>query len=236
MTAQPQLASKRKIYIVDDHAIVRLGMTQLINQQQDLEVCGEADNAQEALTHVSRLRPDLVIVDITLKGSDGIELIKNLAAQFEDILILVVSMHDESIYAELTLRAGAMGYIMKEEAFTNMLTAIRRVLTGTIYVSDRIAARMLKQQVRGRTETTPISPIERLSDRELQVFRLIGQWRGTRQIADELHLSIKTVEYYREKIKEKLGIKNATELIQYAVQWTQTAGTTPPSVPAVRGN
>jgi len=211
---------KTRILLVDDHAIVRFGMAQIINRQADLIVCGEEENASRALDAISALKPDLVIADISLKDSSGLELMRNIKAQYPRLPILVVSAHDESIYAEIAFRAGALGYLMKEEALEKILTAIRRVLSGAVYVSDALAARMLQQQIRGQTNINE-SPVKSLSDREMEVFRLIGQWKKTREIAEELHLSVKTIEYYREQIKRKLNLKDASELTQYATAWVQ---------------
>jgi DNA-binding NarL/FixJ family response regulator len=216
----PVKDTRSRILLVDDHAVVRYGIAQLINRQSDLVVCGEEEDASRAMSSISALKPDLVIADISLKDSSGLELMRNIKAQYSRIPILVVSVHDESIYAEIAFRAGALGYLMKEEALEKILTAIRRVLSGAIYVSDNLAAKMLQQQVRGQTDIHE-SPVKGLSDRELEVFHLIGAWKKTREIADELHLSIKTIEYYREQIKRKLNLKNAAELTQYATSWVQ---------------
>jgi DNA-binding NarL/FixJ family response regulator len=212
--------TKTRILIVDDHAIVRFGIAQVINHQADMMVCGEEENAGRAMDAIAKLKPDLVIADISLKDSSGLELMRNIKAQYSKLPILVVSGHDESIYAEIAFRAGALGYLMKEEAIEKILTAIHRVLSGAVYVSDALAARMLQQQIRGQTDIHE-SPVKGLSDREMEVFRLIGQWKKTRDIADELHLSVKTIEYYREQIKRKLNLKDASELTQYATSWTQ---------------
>jgi len=212
--------TRARILLVDDHAVVRFGIAQLINRQTDMVVCGEEEDASRAMSAISSLKPALVIADISLKDSSGLELMRNIKAQYPGLPVLVVSVHDESIYAEIAFRAGALGYLMKEEALEKILTAIRRVLTGAIYVSDRLAAKMLQQQVRGQADINE-SPVKGLSDRELEVFQLIGQWKKTREIADELHLSIKTIEYYREQIKRKLNLKNAAELTQYATSWVQ---------------
>src|SRR5262245_10755691 len=217
---KPLTKRKARILLVDDHAMVRFGIAQLINQQPDLLVCGEADRVTRALECVAALKPDLAIVDITLKGGSGLELIKTLAVQFSQLAVLVVSMHDESLNAELALHAGAQGYIMKEEAIEKVLVAIRKVLDGGIYLSDNVTLKLLQKQRAGRRDTKT-SPVELLSDRELEVFQLIGQWRLSHQIAQELHLSIKTVEYYHHRIKEKLDLRNATELRQYATEWRQ---------------
>src|SRR3974390_1489564 len=168
-----------------------------------MAVCGEEEDASRALNAIARLKPDLVTADISLKDSSGLELMRNIKAQYPGLPILVVSAHDESVYAEVAFRAGALGYLMKEEALEKIIVAIRRVLKGTIYVSDTLAAKMLQQQIRGQTNINE-SPVKSLSDRELEVFQLIGQWKTTREIAEELHLSAKTIEYYRDKIKRTL--------------------------------
>jgi DNA-binding NarL/FixJ family response regulator len=216
----PVKDARARILLVDDHAVVRYGIAQLINRQSDLVVCGEEEDASRAMSAIAKLKPDLVIADISLKDSSGLELMRNIKAQYPGLPVLVVSVHDESIYAEIAFRAGALGYLMKEEALEKILTAIRRVLDGAIYVSDSLAARMLQQQVRGQPVISE-SPVKGLSDREMEVFQLIGQWKKTREIAEELHLSIKTIEYYREQIKRKLNLKNAAELTQYATSWVQ---------------
>ena len=212
--------TRKRILLVDDHAVVRFGIAQLINRQPDLIVCGEQEDASKALTAIEQLKPDLVIADISLKDSSGLELMRNIKALHPGLPMLVVSAHDESMYAEIAFRAGALGYLMKQEALERITTAIRRVLSGNIYVSDTLAARMLQQQVRGQTDVNE-SPVKGLSDRELEVFQLIGRWKKTKEIASELHLSVKTIEYYREQIKRKLNLKDAAELTQYATAWVQ---------------
>jgi DNA-binding NarL/FixJ family response regulator len=167
---------------------------------------------------IPSLQPDVLVVDISLNGPDGLELVKNIRTHEQNLPILVLSMHDESIYAERALRAGANGYIMKQEATEKVLVAIRRILRGEMYLSDRVTSKMLQQYVRG-SSTARQSPVADLSDRELEVFRLVGEGHGTRQIADELHLSIKTVETYQAHIKEKLSLRNARELVQHAIEW-----------------
>ena len=209
---------KTRVLLVDDHAILRQGLVRLINHEADLEVCGEAEEGPKAFELVSKLNPDVVVVDISLKGSNGIELVKNLKARWPNLPTLVLSMHDESLYAERALRAGSLGYIMKEEAIEQVLVAIRSVLKGEIFLSEKMKAKMLQFLAGGKTKTAS-SPIELLTDRELEVFRLIGEGRSTRQIAEELRLSVRTVEAYREYIKTKLNLKNATELVQHAFHW-----------------
>jgi DNA-binding NarL/FixJ family response regulator len=216
----PVKDNRTRILLVDDHAVVRFGIAQLINRQSDLVVCGEEEDAANALSAIAKLNPELVIADISLKDSSGLELMRNIKAQYSKLPVLVVSTHDESIYAEIAFRAGALGYLMKQEALEKILTAIRRVLSGNIYVSDALAAKMLQQQIRGKTDIQE-SPVKGLSDRELEVFQLIGQWKKTSEIAQELHLSIKTIEYYREQIKRKLNLKNSAELTQHATSWVQ---------------
>ncbi|MEN6616440.1 MAG: response regulator transcription factor [Syntrophorhabdus sp.] len=213
--------TKRKILIVDDHPILRKGLALVINQELDLAVCAEAENAQQAIESIEKDIPDMAIVDISLPGIDGIELIKELRMRHKDIPVLVVSMHDETLYAERSLRAGARGYIMKQEALDKLLIAIRKVLDGEIFVSERITTKMLEKFVSVEGVNQATSPIDLLSNRELTVFRLIGQGNKTRQIAERLHLSIKTVESYRAHIKEKLKLNDGTDLLKYAIQWVQ---------------
>jgi len=211
--------SCNRILIVDDHPMMREGLRTLISRERDFLVCGEADTAGQALDAVANLKPDLVLADISLPGRNGIELIKDICALQDAMLILVISMHDEALYAERALRAGARGYIMKEESGPTMMKAIRQVLDGRIYLSDKMSARILEYAVGKRTEA---SPIERLSDREWEVFRLIGRGRSTVQIAEELHLSTKTVEAHRARVKEKLDLKTMPELISFASRWIET--------------
>jgi DNA-binding NarL/FixJ family response regulator len=213
--------SKYRVLLVDDHPILRKGLAELINQEPDLMVCGEAEEAPKAFEAVGVLNPDVALVDISLKGGNGLELIKNIKARYPDLPLLVLSMHDETLYAERALRAGSLGYIMKEEAIEKVLTAIRHVISGEIFLSDRMKGRLLNQLVGGRIKQGS-SSIDSLSDRELEVFRLIGEGRGTRQIAEELRLSVRTVEAYREYIKDKLNLKNGTELVQHAFQYVHS--------------
>jgi DNA-binding NarL/FixJ family response regulator len=223
-TKRKQIESKderTRIIIVDDHPIIRKGLSDLINQEDDLVVCGQAEDAHEAMEVIKTLKPDIAVVDISLKETSGIELIKDVRTQCPNLPVLALSMHDESLYAERALRAGAKGYVMKAEATEKVITAIRKVLTGELYVSDRMAAKMVRKLV-GSGPAIGTSPIDRLSDRELEVFLLIGQGRGTRQIADKLHLSIKTIETYRAHMKEKLNLENAAELLQYAIRWVNS--------------
>jgi DNA-binding NarL/FixJ family response regulator len=203
---------------VDDHPIVRQGLALFIEREPDLMVCGEAEDATSALQAIRESTPDFVILDISLDGRDGLELLKTLRVRHPSLPVLVLSMHDESVYAERSLRAGANGYIMKQEAADKVITAIRQILGGNVYLSDRLTKRMLQQFVNG--SISPRDPLAKLSDRELEVFRLIGAGHGTRQIADELHVSTKTVESYQAHIKEKLALRNARELVQHAVEWS----------------
>jgi DNA-binding NarL/FixJ family response regulator len=210
-----------RVLIVDDHPLLRKGVGQLIDQEKDLSVVGEAEDAQKAITAIEDTKPDIALIDITLNGASGIELLKNVKSRFPKLKMLVLSMHDESVYAHRALRAGASGYIMKQEGSEKVLTAMRKVLRGEVYLSERLGDRMLHTLVNGRTSLTS-SPVEELSDRELEVFNLIGQGHGTRPIAEKLHLSIKTIESHRAHIKEKLNLQNATELVHHAIQWVQS--------------
>jgi DNA-binding NarL/FixJ family response regulator len=207
-----------KVLLVDDHPIVRQGLKQMIDREPDLKVCGEAEEARSALHAVATLKPDIVVMDISLSGPSGIEILRSVRQTDAKLRVLVLSMHDETVYAERALRAGANGYIMKQEATEKVLVALRRILGGEVYVSDRVANKMLKQFVGGAPASLR-TPVDDLTDRELEVFRLIGEGHGTRQISDELHLSVKTVETYQAHIKEKMGLRNARELVQYAIQW-----------------
>ncbi|MHC4213275.1 MAG: response regulator transcription factor [Planctomycetota bacterium] len=213
--------NKAKVFLVDDHPIVRQGLAELINHEDDLEVCGQAEDAREALKEIKKQQPDMVIVDLSLKETSGVELIKDLKSQYIGLPVLALSMHDESIYAERALRAGARGYIMKQEATDEVISAIRKVLSGQIYASERMTAKMVRRLV-GGTPEVGTSAIERLSDRELEVFLLIGQGYGTRQIAEKLFLSVKTIETYRAHIKDKLNLSGSAELLQYSIQWVNS--------------
>jgi DNA-binding NarL/FixJ family response regulator len=209
---------KARVFVVDDHPIVRGGLAQLINHEADLQVCGEAADAATAFDRIEALKPDVAVVDLSLHGPDGLELVKNLRTRNIPVPVVILSMHDETLYAERALRAGARAYLMKQEAAEQVLVALRRVLAGDIYVSDRMANRLLGQ-IGGARPASGESPLRCLSDRELDVFRRIGRGRGTRHIAEELHLSVKTVESYRTHIKEKLGLTSAIELVRCAVEW-----------------
>jgi DNA-binding NarL/FixJ family response regulator len=210
--------SKKRIFLVDDHPLVREWLTNLINQQPDLSVCGEAETAPEAMQAILASKPDIAIVDISLKKSSGIELIKGLKQSSPATAVLVLSMHEESHYAERALRAGARGYIMKRETTRKVISAIRQVLAGGVYISEEIATSLAAQFVSGKPQAQN-SPVDQLSDRELEVFELLGQGRGTRQIAEVLRVSVKTVQAYCARIKEKLSLSSATELLREAVRW-----------------
>jgi DNA-binding NarL/FixJ family response regulator len=215
----PSLPKKSRVLLVDDHPIVRQGLALLIDRETDLCVCGEAEGAHSAFHSIVTLRPDMVILDISLNGPDGLDVLKEIRTKTTSLPVLILSMHDESIYAERAMRAGANGYIMKQEATEKVLVAIRRILQGDVYLSDRLTNTMLQQYVRGASPAKG-SPLVNLTDRELEVFRLIGEGHGTRQIAEELHLSVKTIESYQAHIKEKLALRNARELVQHAIEWT----------------
>ncbi len=211
----------RNVLIVDDHAMLREGLAKLIGCESDLHVCGEAGEAFTALEMAAAHKPDLVLSDISLPGKSGIEFIKDLRAVLPTQAVLVVSIHDEAIYAERALRAGARGYIMKHEGAQRLIWAIRRVLEGKVYVSDRIASKILDLFSGNRSE---VSPVERLTDREFEVFQLVGRGRTTASIADELHISPKTVEVHRAHIREKLAMTASAELISFAARWVETHG------------
>lgn len=213
---------KKRIVIIDDHPIVRQGFTQLINQEDDLVVVGEAEDAAGAFELVERLKPDLALIDLSLKNSNGIELIKDLVRMHPDFLMLVISLHEESVYAERSLRAGAKGFIMKAEATENVMTAIRMVLQGDIYLSSSMRNRILHSITAGGSLRNKTNMEEYLSDRELQVLQAVGRGASTKEIADDLNLSIKTIETYKSHLKQKLSLKNSTELMQYAVEWYLT--------------
>jgi DNA-binding NarL/FixJ family response regulator len=215
---------KKRILIVDDHPMMRDGLRQLIANEPDLEVCGEADDGPAALAQAESLKPDLALVDITLRSSNGLELIKDLQIRAPQTAVLVLSMHDESLYAERVLRAGGRGYIMKQEGGRKIIDGIRRVLTGGAFVSDNISARIL-DSFSGRTQNK--STIESLTDREFEVFQLIGQGHSTGEMAEKLRVSVKTIEVHRVNIKTKLGISTAPELIRFAVRWLESGESDP---------
>lgn len=209
--------NKKRIFLVDDHPLVREWLANLIHQQPDLKVCGETDSAPAALSAIAATLPDLVIADINLKNSSGVELIKSLKESHPDVPVLVLSMHDESLYAERAFRAGANGYVNKRETAQKVIEAIRRVLDGKLYVSEKAAEILADKTVRGHAANR--SAIELLSDRELEVFEKLGQGIGTKQIADDFRVSVKTIQEYCARIKEKLHLGSATELLREAVRW-----------------
>ena len=211
---------KKKVLIVDDHELMRHGISQLIAHEKDLAVCAECEDAAGALKAIEQDKPDVAIIDITLKGSHGLELIKDVRIRWPDLPILVLSMHDESFYAERVLRAGARGYVTKAEASSRVIEGIRKVLDGQVYVSDHMASRMLCKLVGARPDGVSFA-LDKLTDREFEVFELIGQGLDSRQVAKRLHVSIKTVNAHREHIKKKLNLESATELLIYALQWAQ---------------
>jgi DNA-binding NarL/FixJ family response regulator len=214
---------KRRVLLVDDHPMVRERLAEVIHREPDLEVCGQADDRFRALELIESTQPTLVIVDLTLKRSSGLELIKDIHTLHAGVHVLVVSMHEESVHAERVIRAGAKGYITKLEATNKIMLAIRTVLKGDIYLSEAMMTRIASSAV-GSPHTKPALPVGRLSDRELMVFERLGMGRSTRQIAEELHLDVRTIETYRARIKEKLDLKDANELLQYAIRWMMTAG------------
>jgi DNA-binding NarL/FixJ family response regulator len=222
MPAKSKSAAKR-VLIVDDHPMMRQGLAQLIDNEPDLKVVAEADTGGQGLDIMVGQKLDLALIDISLPDKNGLELIKDIHTVKPELPVLIVSMHDEALYAERVLRAGARGYIMKQEGGKKLLLAIRQVLTGQIYVSEKMSARIL-ETFSGRRSEKSASPVARLSDREFEVFQLIGQGKGTKEIAQHLNLSVKTVEVHRAKIKEKLGLLTATDLVRHAVRWAEAQG------------
>ncbi|HZP59021.1 MAG TPA: response regulator transcription factor [Opitutaceae bacterium] len=221
-SSDKNLRAKFRVLLVDDHPITREGIAMLINQEGNLTVCGEADSAPQALELVNQLSPDLAVIDISLKAMSGIELMKNIKALKPDLPVLVMSMHDEGLYAERALRAGARGYIMKNEASDKIRTAIHRVLDGELYLSDRMKEKMLHRLVSSKKDDEVILPVELLSDREMEVFQLIGNGFSTKQIAAKLNLSVKTIDSYREHLKMKLPLEHGSDLVRYAIQWVKS--------------
>jgi DNA-binding NarL/FixJ family response regulator len=213
--------SKARILIVDDHPMMREGLAQLIANQPDMEVCGESGDARDALEKVRALQPNIVLSDITMPGRNGLELIKDIQAFDSKIFVLVISMHDESFYAERVLRAGGRGYVMKQEGGKKIMEAIRQIATGQIFVSEKMSAKIL-ELFSGRRAEEAKSPVESLTDREFEIFQLIGHGKETKELADELHLSPKTIEVHRANIKSKLKLKSMGELIRYAVRWVES--------------
>ncbi len=218
---------KTRIYIVDDHALFRKGLAVMINAEPDMEVCGEAEECAVATQNILRLKPDLVIADISLKGNSGIELIKNIKAVEPQIQVVVLSMHDESVYALRVLRVGAKAYVMKQDTAHAVVDAIRSIRKGQLYVSERVASQMLNRYAQGE-ELGDDSPVSTLSDRELEVLNLIGAGVPTRDIAARLHVSIKTVETHRAHIKSKLNLENAAQLVQFCMRWVDFSNSAAP--------
>jgi DNA-binding NarL/FixJ family response regulator len=214
----------KRIVIVDDHPLFRKGLKEMIDSDGTFAVCGEAGNTAEAMEIIRKLHPDMTIVDLSLPGANGVELIKNIRAEFAKLPILVLSMHDESLYALRSLRAGADGYVMKHEAMANVIQAIREVFNGRPYLSPAMAAQVITKFAQRRVEGE-VDAVERLSDRELEILELIGKGHEVRQIAKLLHLSPKTVETHRAHIKDKLDLKNSREVARFALQWLQARGT-----------
>ena len=217
----PTLNMKSRIFLVDDHAMFREGMRMLIDREPDLKVCGEAAESGEALNSMEKLKPDLAIADFSLSGTTGMELVKSLKAKHRDLPVLVVSMHEESLYAERALRAGANGYVMKHERAKTMKEAIRKVLGGGIYLSEKMMTSLLDRFMHGRQPEPPSSPMEKLSDRELQVFQMLGEGKMTRHIAQELGLRTVTINTFRHRMMKKFGLKNSFELVLLANKWVR---------------
>lgn len=217
------MATNKKVYIVDDHPLMRKGLVMTIEKEMGFEVSGQNESAEGALSEIVNNVPDVAMVDISLPGMNGIELIKNLLHQLPDLKILVVSRHDEELYAERALRAGAKGYLMKLEAAETLITAIRQILNGGIYLSDKIGTKMLMKLTSGNTSKSD-NPLDVLSDRELEVFELTGKGLSTRDIGGKLHISVKTVESHRANIKDKLHLETANELMRHAVRWVEGTG------------
>ncbi|MHC4424555.1 MAG: response regulator transcription factor [Planctomycetota bacterium] len=211
--------NKSKVLVVDDHPIVREGLADLINKEQDIVVCGWAKDIPQTIKAIKNLKPDVVTVDISLEDASGLELIKEIKTRFPGLPVLALSMHQESFYAERAIRAGAKGYITKQEATKKVIMAIREVLDGRLYLSERMKEKLLYSLIGNNVPDAGSSPIDRLTDRELEVFSLLGQGRGTRQIAEQLCLSAKTIETYRSRIKEKLNLNSGSELLRHAFQW-----------------
>jgi DNA-binding NarL/FixJ family response regulator len=212
---------KKRILLIEDHRMMREGLRQLISQEPDLQVCCEAADAQQALACIAKGKPDLALLDISLPDKNGLELLKDIRALDPDLPVLVVSMHDENLYAARILRAGGRGYIMKHEGGEKLMQAIRQVLAGQVYVSGQMSSKIL-EDLTGYRPNAARSPFEKLTDREFEIFQLIGQGNGTRQIAEKLHLSVKTIEVHRLNIKQKLDLKTATQLIRAAVRWVES--------------
>jgi DNA-binding NarL/FixJ family response regulator len=221
--AQAKTQRRQNVFVVDDHPVLRQGLGRLINDQPDMVMCGEADSPVDAMRLLPAAQADVVIVDLTLRGGDGLELCKQIRDRFSSLPILVVSMHDEGLYAERALKAGARGYVMKQEPQENVLAAIRTVAKGEVYLSTKMSAKLLRS-FSGPKSDADLPPLERLTDRELEIFRLIGEGQSVRAIAEKLFLSAKTVEAHKEHIKQKLNLKSSNELLQYAIEARVTEG------------
>ena len=217
------MSATTRVLLVDDHPIVRYGFVQLLAMATDLEVCGQAADAQTTIELLPDTRPDVVVLDVVLGNTNGIDLIREIKDKLPDATVLVVSMHDEQLYAERALRAGASGYLMKQEATETLVQAIRTVAGGGTFVSPAMSSRLVQRAVSGGTPRGS-SPLESLSDRELQVLELLGRGFGTREIAEQLHISVKTVESYRARLKEKINLRSGAELVRFAVRWTESRG------------
>jgi DNA-binding NarL/FixJ family response regulator len=213
---------KKRVLIIDDHPVFRAGLTGLINLEKDLMVCGESHDAAQAIQALEKLSPDLVLLDMSLPGKSGLELLKDIRALTPGMSVLIISMHDETLYAERVIRAGGRGYIMKQEGPEKIVQAVRKVLSGGISVSERIATQILDAMSGAKAGTA--ASVSTLSDREFEVYRLLGQGKEPHEIARALHLSIKTVDTHRMHIRQKLGLRNATELIHHATRWTAEQG------------
>ncbi len=211
---------KKNIIIVDDHPMMRKGLASTIETEPGYEIVGQFEKAEDVMNMIDSLEPDLIVADVSLPGMNGIEMVKNLIFQYPDLKILMVSRHEESLYAERALRAGAKGYVMKFETSDVLMKAVRKILNGGIYVSEEISEKLLMNAMSGKSAVSE-SPVELLSDRELEVFELIGRGRSSNEIAEQLHLAVKTIETYRSRIKEKLNFKNSTELVFHAVKWVE---------------
>lgn len=214
-------SSAKRLLVVDDHPIFRHGICQFLSQVPDVTICGEASNAQMALDAMRNQKPDVVLLDVSMPGTNGIELVKHMLAEQPKLTILMLSMHDESLYALRAMRAGAKGYVMKQQAMETILDALRKVLSGGIYVSPQFSEKLIFKSIAGSTGDLG-SPVDKLSDREIEVLQLFGRHKSTREIGETLHLSVKTIETHRTHIKEKLGFKDAEEMVDFAVEWMTT--------------